>query len=62
MITAAGKRLLVRAQHAGAANAEATIGDVLQLVNAISLATEYLGDRAPQADRLLRLVVNGLLS
>ena len=66
MITAAGERLLIRAQRAGSVNTEATIGDVLHLVNAISLATEdlylNLSDRAKKADRLLGLAVNGVLS
>jgi AcrR family transcriptional regulator len=61
MITAAGKRLLVRAQRSGSVSSEVKIGDVLHLVNAISLATEHLRERVAQADRLLSLVVTGLL-
>jgi AcrR family transcriptional regulator len=61
MITAAGERLLVRAQRSGSVSSEVNIGDVLRLVNAISLATEHLRDHVAQADRLLGLAVTGLL-
>jgi AcrR family transcriptional regulator len=60
MILAAGEKLLVRAQQERAAHPAVAIADLLQLVNAISLATEQEPDRADRADRLLTLVVNGV--
>ncbi len=57
-ITAAGERLLTRAQEAGAADPDVTISDVLPLVNAISLAAGHDADRAA---RLLSITLNGLL-
>lgn len=60
MILAAGGRLLHRAQQERAAHPGVAITDLLQLVNAISLATEQEPDRANRADGLLTLVVDGL--
>lgn len=56
-ITQAGHQLLDRAQQHHAADPEATIGDLLGLVNAISLTTE--SDSA-RAGRLLALAFRGV--
>ncbi|WP_020390040.1 TetR/AcrR family transcriptional regulator [Kribbella catacumbae] len=56
-ITRAGRQLLKRAQQHRAADAGATIADVLGLVNAISLTAER---DAAQADRLLALAIRGV--
>jgi AcrR family transcriptional regulator len=56
-ITKAGQQLLDRAQQHHAADPEATIGDLLGLINAVSLA----GDQDPvRARRLLALAVRGV--
>jgi len=60
VISAAGQRLLVRAQRERAVRSDLAIDDLLRLVNAISLATEQEANRVDHADRLLAIVVNGL--
>ncbi|MGP4051996.1 TetR/AcrR family transcriptional regulator [Streptomyces sp. 2A115] len=57
---AAGSRLLARAQQAGAVRSEVSIGDLLQLTNAIALAAEETPDDPELADRLLTLTLRGL--
>ncbi|OKK06142.1 TetR family transcriptional regulator [Streptomyces sp. CB03234] len=57
---AAGERLLVRAQEAGAVRADVSIGDLMQLTNAIALAAEQSPDDPELADRLLMLTLRGL--
>jgi hypothetical protein len=52
-----GEALLVRAQQRGAADPEVAIGDLLKLVNAISLASER---EAELAGRLLNLIIRGV--
>ena len=52
--------VLGRAQEAGYVRADADPGDVLRLVHAISLATEWAQGDPQQADRLLALVLDGL--
>ncbi|WP_371934778.1 TetR/AcrR family transcriptional regulator [Streptomyces sp. KL118A] len=56
----AGTALLVRAQEAGAVRPDVSIGDLLQLTNAISLAAEETPDDPELADRLLTLTLRGL--
>lgn len=60
-ITQAGQQLLERAQKHRAADSEATIGDLLALVNAISLTTDRATpEGAARAGRLLGLVIRGV--
>ncbi|WP_023586842.1 TetR/AcrR family transcriptional regulator [Streptomyces thermolilacinus] len=56
----AGARLLTRAQEAGAVRRDVSIGDLLQLTNAIALAAEQNPDDEALADRLLTLTLRGL--
>lgn len=56
-IRTAGERLLRSARTQGSVREDVEIGDLLKLVNAISLATERDTDRA---DRLLGLVLRGV--
>lgn len=56
----AGDALLVRAQQAGAVRADVSIGDLLQLTNAIALAAEATPDEPELADRLLSLTLRGI--
>ncbi|MGW1028902.1 TetR/AcrR family transcriptional regulator [Streptomyces sp. NPDC002577] len=56
----AGSALLVRAQKAGEVRAEVSIGDLLQLTNAIALAAEESPNDPQLADRLLNLTLRGL--
>lgn len=59
-IREAGSALLTRAQEAGAVRREISIGDLLQLTNAIALAAEETPTDPHLADRLLTLTVRGL--
>jgi AcrR family transcriptional regulator len=56
----AGERLLVRAQESGAVRADVSIGDLMQLTNAIALAAERDPADPELADRLLMLTLRGL--
>ncbi len=56
----AGERLLVRAQKSGAVRPDVSIGDLMQLTNAIALAAEQAPDDPELADRLLTLTLKGL--
>ncbi|MFE6165724.1 TetR/AcrR family transcriptional regulator [Streptomyces sp. NPDC056486] len=56
----AGTALLVRAQQAGAVRHGVSIGDLMQLTNAIALAAEETPDEPELADRLLMLTLRGL--
>lgn len=56
----AGSALLTRAQQAGAVRSGVSIGDLLQLTNAIALAAEETPDDPELADRLLTLTLQGL--
>ncbi|MFF3249029.1 TetR/AcrR family transcriptional regulator [Streptomyces sp. NPDC002870] len=56
----AGERLLVRAQESGAVRADVSIGDLMQLTNAIALAAEQDPEDPELADRLLMLTLRGL--
>lgn len=59
-LRAAGERLLERAQQAGQVRADVSIGDLMQLTNAIALAAEQCPEDAELADRLLALTLRGL--
>ncbi|MCW3014346.1 MAG: transcriptional regulator TetR family [Solirubrobacterales bacterium] len=54
--------LLRRAQEAGAVRSDVEPTDVRRLVHAVAHATEGLPDRAQAADRLLRMLLDGLRS
>ncbi|WP_180289363.1 MULTISPECIES: TetR/AcrR family transcriptional regulator [Streptomyces] len=56
----AGNALLLRAQQAGAVRPDVSITDLLQLTNAIALASEETPDEPQLADRLLTLTLRGL--
>ncbi|WAU85269.1 TetR/AcrR family transcriptional regulator [Streptomyces sp. Qhu-G9] len=56
----AGSALLTRAQRAGAVRPGVSIGDLLQLTNAIALAAEETPGDPELADRLLTLTLRGL--
>ncbi len=62
MMREAATDVLTRAQQAGAARADANPADLMRLVHAISLTTEWAADDHEQADRLLALVLDGLRS
>ena len=57
---ASGAVLLERAQSAGDVRADATIDDLLRMVNAIAIATEDAPDGADQAERMFALVMDGV--
>lgn len=56
----AGRELLTRAQSAGSVRPDITISDLLQLTNAIALASEESPKDPQLADRLLRLTLEGV--
>ncbi|RII20909.1 putative HTH-type transcriptional regulator TtgW [Streptomyces sp. YIM 130001] len=56
----AGGELLARAQVAGSVRPDVTIGDLLQLTNAIALASEETPSDPALADRLLTLTLRGI--
>jgi AcrR family transcriptional regulator len=58
-ITAAGGELLERARAAGMVRPGLRIGDLISLVNGISLATGH-GPDADEADRLLNVAIDGI--
>jgi len=60
MIGSTGAALLDRAQRTGAVRRDVDIADLLQLVNAIAVASEASPEPAARAERLLTLVVDGL--
>jgi AcrR family transcriptional regulator len=62
MMRGAVTDILGRAQLAGAARADANPTDLLRLVHAISLTTDWAAGDHEQADRLLALVLDGLRS
>ncbi|MER8044947.1 helix-turn-helix domain-containing protein [Streptomyces sp. NPDC094032] len=61
-LRAAGLRLLARAQEAGVVRADVSIGDLIQLTNAIALAAERSPEDPELADRLLALTLRGIRS
>jgi hypothetical protein len=56
----AGARLLARAQASGTVRADVSIGDLMQLTNAIALAAEQAPEDPALAGRLLTLTLQGL--
>lgn len=56
----AGEALLGRAQEAGQVRTDVSIGDLMQLTNAIALAAEQCPEDVELADRLLALTLRGL--
>ncbi|MCF3963994.1 TetR/AcrR family transcriptional regulator [Streptomyces fuscigenes] len=56
----AGDALLARARQAGAVREDVSIDDLLQLTNAIALASEQTPEDPELADRLLALTLKGL--
>jgi hypothetical protein len=62
VIQAAGGALLDPAKQAGAVRGDVTLSEILKLANGIGLATEKLPDRAEQAERLLTIVLEGLVT
>ena len=54
--------ILASAQQAGVVRSDADAADLMRLVHAISMTTEWAGDDNQQADRLLALVLDGLKS
>ncbi|MFC9791979.1 TetR/AcrR family transcriptional regulator [Streptomyces sp. NPDC057695] len=59
-LRAAGERLLGRAKDAGQVRADVSIGDLMQLTNAIALAAEQSPEDKELADRLLALTLRGI--
>jgi AcrR family transcriptional regulator len=62
MMRGAATEVLGRAQDAGVARADADPTDLIRLVHAISLTTDWAPGDHEQADRLLALVLDGLRS
>ncbi|HKR69586.1 MAG TPA: helix-turn-helix domain-containing protein [Streptosporangiaceae bacterium] len=62
IMRAAAADILTGAQEAGVVRADADPADLMRLVHAISMTTEWAGDDNEQADRLLTLVLDGLRS
>lgn len=60
MITNAGDALLARARAAAAVRPEITTPQMLKLVGAICLATEHEPDGLAEADRLLKIAIDGV--
>ncbi|MEU1091180.1 helix-turn-helix domain-containing protein [Streptomyces sp. NPDC005892] len=56
----AGARLLARAQRSGSVRTDVSIGDLMQLTNAIALAAEQNPEDPELPDRLLLLTLQGL--
>ncbi|MFF8956498.1 TetR/AcrR family transcriptional regulator [Streptomyces sp. NPDC014894] len=56
----AGDRLLGRARESGAVRGDVSVGDLMQLTNAIALAAEQTPDDPGLPDRLLTLTLRGL--
>ncbi len=54
--------ILTGAQDAGVVRADADPADLMRLVHAISMTTEWAGGDNEQADRMLALVLDGLKS
>jgi AcrR family transcriptional regulator len=61
-ITASATALLARAQQAGAARPGLEPADLMRLSHAIVVATERSADRAREADRLLGILLGGVLT
>jgi AcrR family transcriptional regulator len=59
-ICGAADILLDRAKEAGEVRADADARDLIRLVHAVNIATQHLPTDPGQADRLLRLILDGL--
>jgi AcrR family transcriptional regulator len=62
IVRGAAADVLAGAQQAGVVRPDADAGDLMKLVHAISMTTEWAGDDNEQAGRLLALVLDGLKS
>ena len=62
MVRGAAADVLARAQRAGVVRADANPADLMRLVHAISMTTEWAGGDSEQTDRILALVLDGLRS
>jgi AcrR family transcriptional regulator len=60
MLRAACDRLLSGAKQSGEVRADASRDDLFRLVHAISVATQQVPGDSEQADRLIRMVMDGL--
>lgn len=58
----AGEALLVRARKAGAVRPDIDVTDLLRLVNAVAWASEHTSAPSEQGERLLAIVMEGVLS
>jgi AcrR family transcriptional regulator len=61
VIRGAADVLLARAQQAGVVRPDAGSGDVIRLVHAVNIATQRGSADPGQADRMLALILDGLL-
>ena len=61
-LRAAATALLTRAQRAGAVRPDVQPVDLLRLSHAVAVAAERAADGADQTDRLLSLMLNGVLT
>jgi AcrR family transcriptional regulator len=61
-LLAAADALLTRAQQAGAVRLDVTAIDLLRLSHAVAVAAERAGDGPDQAERLLSLMLGGVLT
>ncbi|HEX5191012.1 MAG TPA: TetR/AcrR family transcriptional regulator [Streptosporangiaceae bacterium] len=62
MVRGAAADVLTHAQQAGVVRADANPADLMRLVHAISMTTEWAGGDSEQTDRILALVLDGLRS
>ena len=60
MVRGAATDVVGHAKEAGVVRSDANPADLMRLVHAISMTTEWAGDDNEQADRLLVLVLDGL--
>jgi AcrR family transcriptional regulator len=60
MVRGAAADVLRHAQQAGVVRADANPADLMRLVHAISMTTEWAGGDSEQTDRILALVLDGL--
>jgi AcrR family transcriptional regulator len=60
VICDAADDLLSQAKHAGVVRADADARDLIRLVHAVNIATQFAAADPGQAERLLRLVLDGL--
>jgi AcrR family transcriptional regulator len=61
-LTRGAQALLARAQAAGAARPGLDAGDLLRLAHGVAAATERSPDRAGEAERLLAILLGGVLT